>query len=246
MKAIVLAGGYAKRLWPLTQEQAKPLVGVGGRPIVSYILDKLDKSKHVEEIIISTNSKFETDFKAWLKTQNFSKPVKLSIEKTNHEGEKLGAIRGLNFVLGSQGIEDDFIVIGGDNLLALDVDKMVADFQHVQNPVVAAYDVGDLETVKRFGEILKDKNNKMLRLREKPAQPESTLLSACCYIFPKACRDTINEYISAGNNPDATGFFISWLAQKTDVFVHVFDGYWFDIGDHATLEKAREFAKKNL
>lgn len=246
MKAIVLAGGYAKRLWPLTKERAKPLVDINGRPIISYILDKLEKSKHIKEIIISTNAKFEEDFKKWLSTQRFRKPVKIVVENSNHEGEKLGAVGGLDFVLGNQNIRDYVLVIGGDNLTSVDIDKMIGDCKKKKRTVVAVYDLKKLDDVKKFAEVVYDKNRKIVEFIEKPENPKRTVIATCCYIFPRGVQKKIKEYILDGNNKDAPGFFLEWLSKREDVFAYVFDEYWFDIGDHTTLEKAREFAKENF
>ena len=263
IKAIVLAGGYAKRLWPLTKELAKPLVDVGGRPVISYILAALDKSKHISEILISTNAKFEDAFNKWLATQNasgassaaprqallgsgFSKPVNVVAEPTMAEGEKLGAIGGINFVFDSQNITDEVLIIGGDNLIGIDISKIINEFAAKGAPHVGVYDIKNREKVKQLGEVTINSDRKIIRFREKPEQPETTLISTACYLFPAGIRVQIKNYLSSGGNKDAPGYFVKWLAERTDVYAHVFDSYWFDIGDHETLEKAREFARINL
>ncbi len=246
MRAIVLAGGYAKRLWPLTKELAKPLVDLNGRPIISYILDALEKSKNISEIIISTNAKFENDFRQKILANRYSKPIKIVAEPTTSENQKLGAMGGIDFVLESQKITDGLLVMGGDNLLGIDIDAAIEEFRKNKAPWVGVYDVKDMERMKQLGEVTIDGSGKIIRMREKPENPETTLASTCCYIFPAGIREKIKEYLSGGNNKDAPGHFIAWLAGRTDVYAHVFDSYWFDIGDHETLEKAREFARKNL
>ena len=227
----------------MTKELAKPLVDVGGRPVISYILDSLDKSKHISEILISTNAKFEEAFNNWLATQHFSKLVKVVAEPTMAEGEKLGAIGGINFVFEKENINDDILIIGGDNIIGVDINKFVDEFKIKKAAHVGVYDIKDREKVKQLGEVTIDKNNKIIRFREKPEQPETTLISTACYLFPASIRAEIKTYLSSGGNKDAPGHFIKWLAEKTDVYAHVFDSYWFDIGDHQTLEQAREFTK---
>jgi glucose-1-phosphate thymidylyltransferase len=246
IKAIVLAGGYARRLWPLTKELAKPLVDVGGRPVISYILAELDKSSHISEILISTNAKFEEAFNKWLATQRFSKPVKVVAEPTLAEGEKLGAIGGINFVFEKENISDEVLIMGGDNLIGIDINNMIEDFKSTGAPHVGVYDIKDRERVKQLGEVTINADKKIIRFREKPEQPETTLISTACYLFPAGVRAKLKEYISSGGNKDAPGYFIKWLSEKTDVYAHVFDSYWFDIGDHKTLEQAREFTKKYM
>ena len=227
----------------MTKELAKPLVDVGGRPVISYILDSLDKSKHISEILISTNAKFEESFNAWLETQHFSKPVKVVAEPTMAEGEKLGAIGGINFVFEKEDINDDILIIGGDNIIGIDVNKFVDKFKIKKAAHIGVYNIKDREKVKQLGEVTIGSNNKIIRFREKPEQPETTLISTACYLFPAGIRAEIKTYLSSGGNKDAPGHFIKWLAEKTDVYAHVFDSYWFDIGDHQTLEQAREFTK---
>lgn len=246
MKAIVLAGGFAKRLWPLTKELAKPLVDVGGRPIISYILSELDKSKQISEIFISTNAKFEESFNKWLKTQKFSTSVKIIAEPAVEEGKKFGAVGGINFVFEREKIDDDVMIIGGDNLIGINTDKIISEFEKKRSPIVAAFDIKNLSRMTHFGEMTIDDTNKIIRMREKPERPETTLASTCCYVFPKGISNTIKEYLSSGNNTDAPGHFVAWLASKTNVYAHIFDTYWFDIGDHETLERAREFVRTNM
>jgi glucose-1-phosphate thymidylyltransferase len=246
MKAVILAGGFATRLWPLTKEQAKPLVDIAGRPIIAYILEKIMKSEHITDVIISTNAKFRDDFEKWLDKEKFQKPIKIITENAAREEEKLGAIGGLNFVFSKEDIKEGVLAVGGDNLIGIDIDSMIASFNKKGSPIVAVYDIKDLEQVKnRFGEVFRDENEKLIRFREKPEKPESTLISTCCYIFPKDIKKWVAEYINGKNNKDAPGFFIDWLSKKTDVFTYIFDKYWFDIGDHQTLEKAREFTARN-
>ncbi len=246
MKAIVLAGGYAKRLWPLTKELAKPLVDVGGKPVIFYILDALEKSEHINEMIISTNEKFAADFKQKLQPATFSKPIKIIAEPTLNENEKLGAIGGINFIFEKENLNEDILIIGGDNIIGVDINKMIEDFRARGAPHVGIYDIKDRERVKQLGEVTVDADKKIIRFREKPEAPETTLISTACYLFPAGIRAQIKEYISSGGNRDAPGHFIKWLAERIDVYAHVFDSYWFDIGDHETLERAREFVRTDL
>src|SRR3989338_214326 len=246
MKAIILAGGFAKRLWPLTKEQAKPLVDLNGRPIIHYIISSLDKSQEISEIIISTNEKFSDSFYKWLATQTFSKPIKIIAEPVMDEKNKLGAIGGLNFVFESQNISGDVFVIAGDNLTGVNIDAMLNESKKTGDTVIGVYDIKNFAAAKKFGEVKIDSEKKIISFREKPEFPETTMISTGCYVFPKGIRNEIKQYLSELKNKDAPGHFIAWLAGKASVYAYVFDTYWFDIGDHETLEKAREFAKNHL
>jgi len=247
MKAIVLAGGFAKRLWPLTHEHAKPLIDVGERPVINYIIERLLKLKDnglVDKIFVSTNKKFERDFNKWLERYNFD--VKLVVEGTNHEGEKLGALGGINFLINKEGIDDDIIIVNGDNLFDRDFDfaSAIKFFRTKNRPVVCGFDVMTKERAMLFGTIIFDENKKIIDFIEKPEDPKTTLISMGLYLFKKGTIKILQQYLAEGNSPDKPGEFLQWLHKRHDVFVFPFNGRWFDIGDHATLEAAREYAKK--
>lgn len=244
MKAVILAGGFAKRLWPLTKEKAKPLVEVGGKPIISHIVNQLDVVQDIDEIFVSTNEKFSQDFEKWAAETGSKKKITVVVEGTNHEGEKLGAIGGLQFVLEKIGADDVFLVIAGDNFTGIDLNKMLEMYRKKKTPVVAVYDIKDREVVKHLGEITLGEGGKIVRFREKPHDPETTLIATCCYIFPRGIKEKIGSYIESGGNKDAPGFFIEWLSEKEIVHAHTFDSFWFDIGSQESLKAAREFVEK--
>ena len=149
MKAIILAGGFAKRLWPMTKENAKPLIDVGGEPVINHVvreMQKLKKKGVIDQIFVSTNKKFEQDFIKWL--ENYGFDIKLVIEESMHEKEKLGAIGGINFVLAKEKIDDDCIIIAGDNLFGFDLDDFFAFYEEKKSPIVAFFYVKDIEKEK--------------------------------------------------------------------------------------------------
>ncbi|MCG2822008.1 MAG: NTP transferase domain-containing protein, partial [Candidatus Atribacteria bacterium] len=116
MKAIILAGGYAKRLWPLTKNKPKQLLLVGGRPMIEYIMEKLETQEEIDQIIISTNEKFEDNFKQWLPGHKSSKNIELVIEPTLSEKDKLGSVGALGYLIKKKNIGEELMIIGGDNL----------------------------------------------------------------------------------------------------------------------------------
>lgn len=243
MKALVLAGGYAKRLWPLTLNKAKPLLEVGGKPIINYIIEKLEKNDEITEIIISTNAKFEPVFKEWVQKYGFDK-LKFVIEETHSENEKFGAIAGINFAIKLANIDEDCIILAGDNLFSFDINDFIALFKEKSAPVLAVFDVKDKELAKKYGIAALDDSNKVVGFEEKPENPKSTLASTGCYVFPKATLELFAEYLDQSDKKDAPGFFLQWLYKKQDVFAFKFSDYWFDIGSLEALDEAREFMKK--
>lgn len=240
MKAIILAGGYAKRLWPLTKETPKPLLDIGGKEMITRIIEKIEKIEEIEEIAISTNEKFEGKFKKYVKSRKAKKPIKIVVEPTSNEGKKLGSIGGLNFLMDHLKIDDDVFIIGGDNIFEFDL-RNFFDYHIDQNAsVIALKKIKDKELIKTFGVCALDKNKVMVEFYEKPEKPKSDLASTACYIFTYNDFMLIKRYIDEGNSPDAMGSFISWLIKKADVYGYVFEEDWYDIGSFEQLDEARK------
>ncbi len=248
MHAVVLAGGFAKRLWPLTKDMPKPLLSVGGRPIIEYILDKLSEIDELDKIFISVNSKFEPHFREWLHGSDFSKSIEIVPEPSTSEEEKLGAVGSLGYLLKERDVSDDLIVVAGDNLFDFDI-KQFLKTNGSSSPVVAIFDMEGKESVRdKYGVVVLDEKGTIREFHEKPADPVSTLVSTGCYFFPKKSVEMIYEYLKGRNNADAPGFFIAWLAKQMAVQGYVFDGdsRWFDIGSPESLEEAnRIFVEKD-
>jgi len=246
MQAIVLAGGFAKRLWPLTKETPKPLLPVGGRPIIEHILEKLVCIPEIEKIIVSVNSKFEKNFTEWSKGLDLKTPVEIVTEPSKSEEEKFGAIGALEFVLNRKAVNGDLLVVAGDNIFDFEMGDFLECNKNHGSSVVAFYDMGDIEKIRnKYGVAVLDGDGKVMEFQEKPAEPKTTLVSTGCYFFPGKVVSMIHDYLRDGNNPDAPGFFISWLHKKVPVQGFVFSGRWFDIGCIESYQKAdREFSKK--
>jgi glucose-1-phosphate thymidylyltransferase len=247
MKAVILAGGFARRMWPLTENQAKALLPVAGRPIIEYIMDKLEELGEVREVFVSTNEKFEHAFRDWMSGLKTTKNVKLVVEYHDCEERKLGAIGGLKFLKDTQKIDEDLLIIAGDNLFEFNIGNFVSYCDGCRDPVIAFYDIRDVKKVRnRFGVVLLDENNVVKDFEEKPAKPKSTLISTGVYLIPKEDLKLIDEYLSGENNPDAPGFFFQWLNMKKQIRGFVFEEKWFDIGSFELYEAAnREFQSKD-
>ncbi len=239
MQCIVLCGGYAKRLWPVTKYMPKSLLDVGKKPLLDHTIEKIIKSD-VKKIIISTNELFNNPFEIWL-NEHKNLTVSLITEPTKAEEGKFGTIAGLEFVIDKKQIKDDLMVIAGDNLFEFEITDFVKFFKEKNGPIVAVYDVKDVAKASLYGVVDMDENNKILDFVEKPLNPVSTLAATACYIFPKEVLPLISEYLKEGNRKDSPGFFLSWLIKKMNVYAYKFNGRWFDIGDFTSLEKARKF-----
>ena len=238
MHAVLLAGGFARRLWPLTKDKPKPLLPVGGRPIIEHILERLSSVDEIEKIHISVNSRFEPHFNEWLGKFSSQKPIEIFTEPSTSEENKLGAVGALGYLFREKGIDGDVLVVAGDNLFDFDINHFLA--QHNGDPSIALYEMADIETVRnKYGVVELDGNSIIRNFQEKPDQPASSFISTGCYFFPKRAVNLLHEYLSGGNNPDAPGFFVSWLSRQVPVRGHVFnsDTTWFDIG---SIESYRE------
>jgi len=244
MKCIILAGGYAKRLWPLTKYIPKPLLDINGKPIIDIILDKIMATKNIDEIIVSTNTKFEAPFREWIKEQSSDgKKMMLVIEPTLEEACKFGTIAGIEYIINKVGVDDDLLVIAGDNLFDFELKDFIKFYKEKKAPIVAVFDVKDVCKAQLYGIVSIDKNHRVIDFLEKPEEPPSTLASTACYIFPKKTLHMFSEYMKEGGRKDSPGFFIAWLSKKTPMYAYTFRGHWFDIGDFESLLKARELMK---
>ena len=249
MKVIVLAAGYATRLYPLTLTQPKPLLPVAGKPLIEYVLDNLAPISGIDRIYVVSNARFAAIFQKWA---DHYRAVKAKLDFTivndgsTDETNKLGAIGDLHLVLTREHVDDDLIVVAGDNLFS----KPLSDFgrycRDKKSPVLAVYDVGDLEQVKKYNSISVDGEGRIAFFEEKPNKPVSTLTGIALYFYPKSTLPLIKQYILEGNNPDQPGRLIQWLYQRVPVYTWKVPGLWFDIGSKESLEAAnRLFASSS-
>jgi len=228
MEAVVLAGGYATRLWPVTKNRPKMLLPVGESTVIDRILGELEADERIDEVYLSTNERFAEDFEAHLAESAFEKPT-ISVEDTTEEDEKFGVVGALAQLVEREGIEDeDLLVIAGDNLISFDVADFLDFFEEKGATTLAAYDVGSREKAKSYGLVELD-GDEVVDFQEKPDEPNSTLVSIACYAFP-AEEVRFDEYLQGGNNPDEPGWFIQWLVDDGEVNAFTFDEAWFDIG----------------
>lgn len=242
MKALILAAGYATRLYPLTKEYPKPLLVVKTRPIINYILDKLERINEIDEIIVVTNSKFISQFRDWAGGLKVEKRLTLVDDLTKEHSDRRGAIGDTSFVIDEGNIRDDLLVIGGDNLFDGDLEGFIS-FAHINkpHPVIGAYDLKDIKEARRYGVLRLDEKKQLVEFVEKPQVPKSTLVAMCLYYFPKESLGLVKEYLNDRvDKNDATGFYIDWLRKKVDVYGFVFTGRWYDIGDHKFYNEAKE------
>ncbi|MCX8181506.1 MAG: nucleotidyltransferase family protein [Candidatus Methanomethyliaceae archaeon] len=240
MRAIVLAGGYAKRLWPLTLDRPKPLLPLGNGYILDFVISGIMSVDDISEIIISTNKRFELNFIEWLKERGHSNIIVVP-EPSMREEEKLGPINAVWAIV--KGQPDDYLIVAGDNLFSLDLKEMVSFYHKVKAPIIALFEINDRELAKQYACVEIDENSCVINFEEKPREPKSLLVSTGIYVLPWRSLSRIHEYLSKGNPPDPIGKFIEWLTRTEAVYGFKFKGYWYDIGSHESYRAAKEAFK---
>jgi len=232
MKALILAAGYAIRLYPLTETVAKPLLPLAGRPMLDYLLDKIREVPDIDEVHLVTNHKFAADFAEWASGRG----VTVHDDGTTSEDDKLGAIGDTQFVIERVGIDDGLLVIAGDNLFDYSLADATRWWQSkgAANAVVV-YDVGDLELVKQYSNVELDENDRLTSFIEKPQEPNTTLAATAAYFYHRSLVPRIREYLDEGNSPDQPGRLVAWFVPRAPVYGYRVSGDWRDIGDAAQL-----------
>jgi glucose-1-phosphate thymidylyltransferase len=247
MKVIILAAGYATRLYPLTLTQPKPLLPVAGKPMIEHVLDNLAPIGGIDRVYVVTNAKFAGHFQKWSDNHRATKSkwnVAIVNDGTTSDSDKLGAIGDIHYVLKTQNVDDDIIVVAGDNLFSEKLGGFGKFCREKNAPVLALYDVGDLEQIKKYSSISVAADGRITSFEEKPKNPTSTLTGIALYFYPRSTIPLIKQYIADGNNPDQPGRLVQWLYPRTPVYTWRVPGLWFDIGSRETLDEAGQiFAK---
>ncbi len=248
MKVIILAAGYATRLYPLTLNQPKPLLPVAGKPMIEHVLDNLTPMEGLDRVYVVTNAKFAGHFQRWADHYRATKSkLEFTIvnDHSTDDTNKLGAIGDIHYVLKTENVNDDLIVVAGDNLFSEKLTGFGKVCREKNTPVLALYDVGDLEQIKKYNAISVDAAGQITFFEEKPKNPTSTLTGIALYYYPKHTLPLIGQYMAEGNNPDQPGRLVQWLYPRTPVYTWRVPGTWFDIGSKETLVEANEiFARK--
>ena len=243
MNVLILAAGYATRLYPLTETKAKPLLEVAGKPMIEWVLDNLAPIKDIGIVYVVTNDKFAHDFQAWADGYAQAHPkitLKIVNDGSRTDADKMGAIGDIRLVIDREELGGEpLIVVAGDNLFS----EPLADFAaraRGSAATLATYEVGDLEAMKKYSAIKTDAEGVITHFEEKPEKPESTLTGIALYYFSAETLELFTTYIAAGNNPDQPGRFIQWLYTRRPVRTYQIKGTWYDIGSKETLEEANK------
>ena len=234
MKCVILAAGYATRLRPLTDDVPKHLLPVGGRPMLDWILDKVREVEAVDAVHVVTNSRFASDFERWAA----GKDVAVHDDGTRTNDDRLGAVGDLRFTIEHARLEDDLLVVAGDNLFDFALDGFERFWRARDGSAVAVYDCGDLELATHFGIVELDGDSRIVDFVEKPSEPRSTLAATATYLLARGHAALVEDYLGQDHSPDNIGSFVGWLARQEPVYGYRFEGRWYDVGNRAQLLEA--------
>jgi glucose-1-phosphate thymidylyltransferase len=238
MKAIILAAGYATRLYPLTLNTPKALLPIAGKPILNYITDEILTIDEIDEIIIISNHRFYKNFVNWKNTFDTTVEITILDDNTTDDFNKLGAIGDISFAIDTLGINDDLLIMAGDSIFSFPLLQFYNEFKYRDKDLLLTQHIESEEDLKRMANVILDNDGKVKDMVEKPSVPVSNLVSYAAYIYKKDTVPMFKEYLAGGNNPDAPGFFPSWLHKIKPIYTYTFDGMFFDIGTPESYEEA--------
>ncbi|MCR5057740.1 MAG: NTP transferase domain-containing protein [Clostridiales bacterium] len=237
MIALVLAAGYATRLYPLTLNTPKPLLTVGPKTMIDYIVDEIETICDVKKIVVVTNHRFAGHFDEWAQKRlsedagnGISLPIEIIDDGTTDDSNKLGAIGDIQFVIDKLSIDEDLMIIAGDNLFTYKLSDMYDFFKTNGKDTLVAIHVESVEQLRKLAVANLDEDGKVLSLAEKPKEPKSHTAIYATYMYLKETLPMIRQYLDEGNTPDAPGNFPSWLYTRKDVLAYRAPGICIDIG----------------
>ncbi|GEN50354.1 nucleotidyltransferase family protein [Alkalibacterium pelagium] len=239
MKAIILAAGYATRLYPLTKDRPKPLLEVAGKSILDHIIEKMMNVSELDEIIIVTNDKFTSHFEKWLDKVDYNKSISVVNDGTLTNDTRLGAIGDIQYVIDNHGVKDDLMILAGDNLFDFELSDFADYFNEKDSDCITAYLEENKTQLKRAGVVKLDNMDKVLSFEEKPQHPKSSYCVPAFYLYKKETLPLIRQYLDEGHNPDAPGHFVPYLLNNRPVHAYRFEGKRYDIGTVESYERVK-------
>jgi glucose-1-phosphate thymidylyltransferase len=240
MKCLVLAAGYATRLYPLTKDFPKPLLDVNGKTIINWLLEDVDTNTDVSEYFIVTNHRFVSHFNNWKKKCGLYHPIHILDDGSTENDNRLGAVKDIAYAIEQYKINDDLLVLAGDNVLNFSLKGFVEFFEQHKSSCVMRYYESEISKLQKTGVATIDTNSKIVKMQEKPLNPESNWAIPPFYIYKKEDLRLIEEGINSECNTDAPGDFIAWLCGCCAVYAYEMPGKRYDIGNIEGYNKVKE------
>ncbi len=244
MKAIILAAGYATRLYPLTLNKPKALLTIGKQTILDFVVNEIKTIPDVSEIIIVTNDKFYGQFCDWNNLAASDVKITVLNDNTSDDTNKLGAVGDIQFVIDKMNVDDDILVMASDNIFTFKLIDFYNEFKNKNKDMILVSQIENKEDLKRMANVVLDEGERVINMVEKPAEPISDIAAFASYFYTKETVPMIKEYLKQGNNPDAPGFFPSWLYKQKDVYAYKFEGECYDIGTPEAYKEIGDMFKE--
>ncbi|MBQ9142820.1 MAG: nucleotidyltransferase family protein [Lachnospiraceae bacterium] len=243
MKCVVLAAGYATRLYPLTENFPKPLLTVGEKPILNWLLDDIDALPEITGHVVISNHKFIEHFESWKERQNYQHPIELLDDGSVDNEHRLGAVKDIQFAIDSLGLQEDLLVIAGDNVLDFSFGEFLVFAKEKGTSCVMCHEENELAKQQKTAIIVRNENALITSYEEKPREPKGNLAVPPFYYYRAVDAARISEALEKGCNADAPGSFAAWLSKQTDVHAWKMTGKRYDIGDLKSYEYVQEVFK---
>lgn len=246
MICVVLAAGYATRLYPLTENFPKPLLPVGDKPIINWLLEDIDTLPEITGHVVISNHKFIHHFEEWKSNQNLTKPVTVIDDGSVDNDSRLGAVRDILFAVETVNLlKEDLLVIAGDNILDFSFKDFIEFAKEKNSSCVMCHEENDLKKQQKTAIIVKDENDMIISYEEKPQRPKGNLAVPPFYYYKAEDAALISEALANGCGADAPGSFAAWLSGRTKVYAWLMNGKRYDIGDINSYENAKKVFKNS-
>jgi len=239
MKCLLLMAGYATRLYPLTKDKPKSLLPVGGKTILERLIDKTDQVPQINEIILVSNARFAEQFESYIKKIGQENRITIINDGTWNNEARLGAIGDMDLAIREREINEDLMVLAGDNLFDFSLADFVAFQANVNTDCITVHSEECLVSLQKTGVAELDEDGRVLSFEEKPVKPKSNFAVPPFYLYKKKTLPLIHSYIKEGNNTDSPGQFIRWLVNENPVYAFRFSGMRYDIGSLVSYQEAQ-------
>ena len=238
MKCLILAAGYATRLYPLTENFPKPLLEVQGKTILDWLIDDIDTLGSVDEYVVISNHKFARHFDAWAEKK--TQKITVVDDGTSSNETRLGAVKDIQFAIDALELDDEMLVIAGDNLLNFSLTKFMTYAKEKGTSCIMRYYEANEARLQKSGVVCVDGDDKILNMEEKPREPKANWCCPPFYFYTKEDARLVQKGIASGCGVDAPGSYIAWLCTQTTVHAMEMPGRRFDIGNLESYEAVKK------
>ena len=246
MKGVILAAGYATRLYPLTENFAKPLLKVGEKSILDWLVDDLVETTDIDEFVVISNHKFATHFEEWKNNKEKTRSYEITVidDGTSTNESRLGAVKDIQLAVDKLKLTDDLLVMAGDNVLDFSLSKFVEFAKKKDTSCVMCHEENELKKQQKTAIITVDKNDLITSYEEKPKEPKGNLAVPPFYCYRSVDVKRIQEALDSGCGYDAPGSFAAWLSKQTPMHAYKMPGKRYDIGDINSYEYVKSVFSK--